>query len=81
MRNWVSSMFTSIPPTTTMASGFWACDPIELASAAGKRPRTAVSEVMTTGRSRSSAPRITASRIDRPAPRIWLKYEISSTPF
>ena len=76
IKNWVSSMFTSIPPTTTIASGFWACDPMELARAAGKRPRTAVSEVMTTGRSRNSAPRITDSVIDNPAPRIWLKYEI-----
>ncbi len=48
-------------PTTTMASGFWACEPIEVARAAGKSPSAAVSEVMTTGRTRSSAPRITAS--------------------
>ena len=35
---------------------------------------------MTTGRTRSSAPRITASRTGSPAARIWLKYEIRSTP-
>ena len=51
-----------MPPTTTIASGFWACEPIEVAMAAGNRPRTAVSEVITTGPTRSSAPRITASR-------------------
>ena len=45
-----------------------------------RRPRAAVSDVMTTGRTRSSAPRITASRTGMPAPRIWLKYEIKSTP-
>ena len=30
---------TSIPPTTTIASGFCACEPIEVARAAGSRPR------------------------------------------
>ena len=69
-----------MPPTTTIASGFWACEPIEVASAAGNRPSAAVSEVMTTGRTRSSAPRITASRTGSPLGRIWLKYEIRSTP-
>ncbi len=40
----------SMAPTTTMASGFCACDPIEVAIAAGKSPSAAVNEVMTTGR-------------------------------
>ena len=39
-----------------MPSGFWACEPIEVASAAGKSPSAAVNEVMTTGRIRSSDP-------------------------
>ena len=40
----------SMAPTTTIASGFCACEPIEVAMAAGKRPSAAVSEVITTGR-------------------------------
>ncbi len=63
----------SIAPTTTMPSGFWACEPIEVAMAAGNKPRAAVNDVMTTGRTRSSAPRITASRTGKPASRNWLK--------
>ncbi len=47
-----------MPPTTTIASGFWACEPIEVASAAGNSPSAAVSDVITTGRTRSSAPRM-----------------------
>ena len=35
---------------------------------------------MTTGRTRSSAPRMTESRTGKPAARSWLKYEIKSTP-
>ena len=56
-----------------MASGFWACEPIEVARAAGNKPRAAVSDVITTGRTRSSAPRISASLTGSPAARIWLK--------
>ena len=70
-----------MPPTTTIASGFWAWEPIEVARAAGSRPRMAVSEVIATGRSLSSAPRVTASRTVAPEARIWLKYEIRRTPF
>jgi hypothetical protein len=37
-----------MPPTTTIASGFWAWDPIGVARATGSSPRMAVSEVMAT---------------------------------
>ena len=60
---------------------FWAWEPSVLARTAGRRPRTKVSEVMTTGRSRNLAPRITASLIDMPALRTWLKYQINRTLF
>ena len=35
----VRNSVQSIAPTTTMASGFWACDPIEVAIAAGQEPQ------------------------------------------
>ena len=64
----VRNSVQSIAPTTTMARGFCACDPIEVAIAAGKSPRAAVKEVMTTGRTRSSGPAHTRLP-DRVAPR------------
>ena len=66
------------PPRSPAA--FWACEPIDVANAAGISPNAAVSEVITTGLTRSSAPRRTDSRTGNPAARNWLKYEIRSTP-
>ena len=54
----------SMAPTTTMARGFCACEPIDVAIAAGKSPRAAVNEVMTTGRTRSSGPRKQVSQTE-----------------
>ena len=59
MRNCGRIIAAAMPPTTTMASGFWAWEPIEVASAAGSRPRIAVRLIMTTGRSKSTDPRVT----------------------
>ena len=39
----------SIAPTTTIAKGFCACDPIEVARAAGNKPSAAVKEVFEDG--------------------------------
>jgi len=45
-----------MPPTTTIASGRWVCDPILVDMAAGKRPKIAVRAVIIIGRTRFSAP-------------------------
>jgi hypothetical protein len=49
-RYWGKIIAAIIPPTTTIASGFWAWDPTEVAIAAGNSPRIAVKEIITTGR-------------------------------
>src|SRR5260370_939462 len=54
-----------------MANGRWACEPIDVATAAGSSPSAAVNEVMTTGRTLNSAPRRTDSRTLHPAARIF----------
>ena len=69
-----------MPPTTTIASGRCVCEPILVERAAGNRPKMAVRAVIITGRTRFSAPCRMASSSGSPCNRIWLKYEISSSP-
>ena len=51
-----------MPPNTGVASGFMTSEPTRVLHMIGSRPATTVLTVMTLGRSRSSAPSITASR-------------------
>ena len=52
----------TIPPSTGVASGFITSAPTRVLHMIGSRPATTVETVMTFGRSRSSAPSMTASR-------------------
>ena len=56
----VNSVELISPPMTTVASGFWTSAPVPVASAIGTNPSEATSTLMTTGRSRVSAPRMIA---------------------
>ena len=62
----VSSVALTRPPMTTVASGFCTSAPVPVASAIGTKPSEATSAVMSTGRSRVSAPSQIAS--SRPQP-------------
>ena len=46
----------TIPPTTTMASGRWACEPIRVERAAGRSPRIAARAVIISGRTTPREP-------------------------
>lgn len=39
-----------MPPTTTLANGFWACEPMPVAMAAGNNPMAAPKVAMRIGR-------------------------------
>ena len=52
----------TIPPITTVASGCWISAPALVAIAIGRKPRLATSAVISTGRMRTSAVVIAASR-------------------
>src|SRR5918995_741167 len=62
----VSTVDVIRPPITTVANGRCTSAPADLASAIGRNPRLATHAVMRTGRSRVSAPRLTASSTARP---------------
>ena len=51
-----------MPPSTGAASGFITSAPVSLVHMIGSSPATTVETVMSFGRSRSTAPSITASR-------------------
>jgi hypothetical protein len=51
-----------MPPSTGVASGFMTSAPTRVLHMIGSSPATTVDTVITFGRSRSSAPSITASR-------------------
>ena len=53
---------SSVPPTTTMASGRWTWLPIAVEKAAGNRPTQAAAQVISTGRIRTVQVSIRASR-------------------
>src|SRR4051812_34565337 len=65
---------------TTDASGRCTSAPVDVAIAIGMKPTLATSAVISTGRSRRSAPPRTASRVDRPSARSPLIELTSTTP-
>src|SRR5207237_6949141 len=66
-----SSARTSIPPITTMASGFCVSLPIPRETAAGKRPMSATEAVMSAGRRPRSAARRAPSSSEWPSRHIF----------
>src|SRR3546814_6718270 len=77
-RNSVNKVEVINPPTTTVASGLCVSAPTPLDRSIGTRPRIATLAVISTGRSRSAVPWITASRTDRPLSRNSLRKQIGS---
>ena len=69
-----------MPPTTTIASGFWACEPIEWP---GRREQA--QDGRERGHDDRAEPQLRPAdhglADGSPVARIWLKYEIRSTPF
>jgi hypothetical protein len=55
----VSAVAVIRPPMTTMASGRWISEPGPLANSSGTRPKAVMLAVISTGRSRRSAPSTT----------------------
>ena len=68
----VSSVADTSPPMMTTASGLCVSDPMPCDSAIGSSPSIASSDVISTVRSRASAPLRTASISGVPTSRSWL---------
>ena len=66
---------------TTVAIGFCTSAPAPVAMAMGTKPSEATSAVIATGRSRSIAPRSTASSRPSPSPRSCLMWFSMTRPF
>ncbi len=80
--NNVSSVATSSPPITTVASGRCTSAPAPLLSAIGRKPSEATAAVMSTGRSLVLVPpRTTCFKFAIPSLRKRLNSEINTIPF
>ena len=81
MMSSVSSVAGMSPPATTVARLRCTSLPTPVASAAGSMPTVATAAVISTGRSRSAAPAITASASAAPLSRARLRFATMMTPF
>ena len=77
----MSSVLVTSPPMTTVASGRWTSAPAPWARSIGMNPSAASVAVVTTGRSRSSAPARTARDRSSPSPSNFRKAATITIPF